>query len=172
MKWKQFWTDFKRKSEKERNEGLRGNQHARRVFCFGDCCCCCWNGEDLISFMSWGKETVTRKSSLQGWRSRIQSQCESDLRRGIRGVEWRLVWEPLEGEGPSLCAGGAKGEGGAGVCVCGGVCGLGGGGAGAVTEMRWGARTEGKGPFSPPSYCRRSGRLQGTGRSGAQKAWC
>ena len=122
MKWKQFWTDFKRKSEKERNEGLRGNQHARRVFCFGDCCCCCWNGEDLISFISWGKETVTRKSSLQGWRSRIQSQCESDLRRGIRGVEGRLVWEPLESEGPSLCAGGAKGEGGAGVCVCVCVC--------------------------------------------------
>ena len=58
------------------------------------------------------------------------------------------------------------------VCVCVCVCVLGGGGDGAVTEMPSGARTEGKGPSSPHSYCRRSGRLQGRGRSGAQKAWC
>lgn len=62
---KEFRTDFKRKSETEKKEVLRGNRHARRDFCFGYCCCCCWNGEDLISLISRGKEIVTRKSNLQ-----------------------------------------------------------------------------------------------------------
>lgn len=38
---KEFRTDFKRKSETEKKEVLRGNRHARRDFCFGYCCCCC-----------------------------------------------------------------------------------------------------------------------------------
>ena len=85
---KEFRTDFKRKSETEKKEGLRGNRYARRVFLFWYCCCCCRNGEDLISFIILREGDCDQKEQFaRQRRNRSQSQSESDLRRK-ESEEW------------------------------------------------------------------------------------